>query len=201
MSKKQKRLREPLSEEGIFVSGQALREALKNGSDLACVLIAGAAIENALMVLLENFLVDCPESKNLFDIKNELDSFSSCNKMAFCLGLTCRESFENIKKLGVIRNKVAHSHVPIDFSNNDIIGLCNELAFHALSPKEREGIEKHATTPRNKFHIIVNLEWGNIMCVAALAKNPGTRDYRRQEFKWAGLLSESALLLLKNLRS
>src|ERR1019366_1661592 len=130
VSKKPKRLREPLSEEGIFNSGEALREALQNGSDLACVLIAGAAIENALMVLLENFLVDCPESKNLFGIKHELDSFSSCNKMAFCLGLTCRESFENIKMIGTTRNKFAHSHVPIDFTNSDVIGLCGTLAFH-----------------------------------------------------------------------
>ena len=100
-------------------------EALILEGPLACALIGGAAVENALMTLLSNFFVE--GSENVFDIGGCLESASKCAAVAYCLGFISKEGRENLKLIARIRNKFAHSHVPIDFDDTEVVESCSKL--------------------------------------------------------------------------
>src|SRR5438105_2255275 len=61
-----------------FMSNKS-RESLHLIKNLSRILIKTFSI-------LESFLIKCKDSRDLFDIKGDLDSVSTCNRMAFCLG-------------------------------------------------------------------------------------------------------------------
>jgi hypothetical protein len=129
MAKRKNPLRAPPSEEKVLESEKALKKALLKADPVASALLGGAAIENALMFLLDRFLVACEESKGLFDLEDICGSASKCNRLALCLGLIQRASFENNKKIAKIRNRFAHHHVPVDFDDKEIVGLCSGLTL------------------------------------------------------------------------
>ena len=171
MSKKRP-LRKPLPKEKAF-DEFPFREALWSGSDLSTALIGGASIENALMTLLESFLVECPESTALFDINGPLDSMSKCNKLALCLGLISRKTFENVRTVAKIRNLFAHSHVTIDFRNKDVVELCKKELSLDTGDQHLEPINDAL----ERFRLIVNIEWVRLM-----GRNPMIK--RQEEWKW-----------------
>jgi len=152
--KSKKRLRSPRPVGALSRDTLPLQESMRSGSDLSCALIGGAAMENMLMYVLERFLVDCEESKDLFDIKGDLDSITKCKRMAFCLGLIDRLSYKNIGMVARIRNKFAHNHEPIDFKNEEIVGMCNDLELNDPTGKEFGHLNA-----REKFCTVVSGEW------------------------------------------
>ena len=153
MSKKNKkkdedRLRLALSPEEISSENAHLIDAINTGTPLACVLISAAALENALMSLPRNYFVDCDESKDLFDIGGESDSFSSCYRLAFCLGLIEEEDRDNLKSIAKIRNLFAHRHTAIDFDNEKVAKECEKLKSKVI---DATGFGNYQGRPRFSF--------------------------------------------------
>jgi hypothetical protein len=154
--------REPQpSLKAVIDSFEPLRLELDKGSDLSCALLGATLIENALMTAIAHLLIECPETKSLFDIKGELDGLAKCNKMAFCLGLISKDSYKDIKLIARIRNLFAHSSKPIDFSDEDVTKYCNSLNCERTYPKQRVRLS------RGKYKVAVAGEWMRLVFVVA----------------------------------
>src|SRR6266852_3912159 len=91
---------------------------------LACAVIATALVEKALMSLLARFLRQCPETDNMFGVNGELESFSKCTRMAYCLGLISEPIKKNLETLGRVRNRFAHNDRILDFNDSIIAEWC-----------------------------------------------------------------------------
>jgi hypothetical protein len=97
-------------------------------SALSCALVAGAYIENALGSLLVAALIDGATSHNLLNNpKDILSTYSSRADLCYCMGLIPKEVYNNARTIGTIRNRFAHSHVALDFLDEEVVRLCNQL--------------------------------------------------------------------------
>jgi DNA-binding MltR family transcriptional regulator len=153
----------PKSLEEVTADLKHMLETLDVGSDMACALVGAAHIEGALMFLLSKFLIICDESKNLFDIGRELESMSKCNRMAFCLGLTTRDTYSNVSLVAKVRNKFAHSPAPIAFTNAKVIEYCDQFR---ISRK----IKGDPRLARSVFKAVIGMEWVNLAVDALYVK-------------------------------
>ncbi len=82
--------------------------------------------------------------------------------MAYCLGLIGKEVFENLKGLGQIRNRFAHSHLSIEFDDAEVLALCKGLVFPRAGENEDQERQYIAWAlyddgPRHRFTSIVML--------------------------------------------
>src|SRR5438270_253669 len=107
MSNKKKRRVIPLDE----LAGGPLMESATEGTELACALIAGAYIENALGSLLAEVLIPGEVSERLLnDPLAILSTASGRADMCYCLGMIGETTYKNAKRVATIRNHFAHSH-------------------------------------------------------------------------------------------
>jgi DNA-binding MltR family transcriptional regulator len=147
MSKIARPPRIPLKVEELGDANKSLRRELNRGSALSCALVGGACLEQALMSLLSKYFVECKrlpgkkveyeECETIFDAGNgTLATFSNCNHLAFCLGLFDRDTFENLKAVGSIRNRFAHSTKRITFDDETVAYWCNKFMWPAAETEE-----------------------------------------------------------------
>jgi DNA-binding MltR family transcriptional regulator len=105
-----------------------LYKAANEGTDLACALMCGAYVENMTGQLLQKVMIEHARSDYLLNDDNGfLSSAGSRSSLCFGLGLIDTETYHNTKRIAKIRNKFAHSHVPIGFDHKSIVDECNAL--------------------------------------------------------------------------
>jgi DNA-binding MltR family transcriptional regulator len=94
----------------------------------------GTLLDNALEALLGKFFIEdkTVEEINLFGAKGILDSMSKRRDLAYCLGLISGPVYENLDRLGRLRNHFAHNNKVIDFTDQRAKDLCNALAPPSL---------------------------------------------------------------------
>ncbi len=158
MSKKEPRRVIELHE----MPGQALLETIKNGTELACALLAGAYIENATGELLARSMVDDDLAKGENGVLNSptgiLSTASARADICFCLALIDKRTHKNAKTIAKVRNRFAHSHLPIDFTDKVVKPLCDSLQLTIVDgripnvkPLGEEAAKKYLSQPRIKF--------------------------------------------------
>jgi DNA-binding MltR family transcriptional regulator len=54
--------------------------------------------------------------------------------MAYCLGLISKDAFQEVDRLGLIRNTFAHSREKLDFANKTLAKMCEDLKSWRLAP-------------------------------------------------------------------
>lgn len=151
---KQKRRVIPISE----LAGSPLIESATEGTDLACALIGGAYIENALGSLLETVLM--PGGAVTDGLLNSptgiLSTTGGRADMCYSLGLIDEETYKNAKQIAKIRNQFAHSHKPVDFGDAEVKQLCDGLTPPRLVDKDDKEVDAQAAKkllglPRQRF--------------------------------------------------
>ena len=152
-----------------------LYKAVNGESNLACALICGAALENALTTLLSRFFLEDKVSEEaLTNPQGILASFGSCTDMAYCLGLISKGMHKNLKTIAKIRNRFAHSHLHIGFGDPEVAKLCNILTLPKIAhqvnvdpddPRWAENIL--STNPLSRFTFVVCLIHNMIMGTAS----------------------------------
>jgi DNA-binding MltR family transcriptional regulator len=139
-----------------------LNEAMNGQSPLACVLIGVSALEQAITTILGGFFISGSTSDGLLDPRGRLDFSVRC-KLAYSLGLIPKSSFQNLGKLGEIRNIFAHNHLHSDWSHPEVVKLCGDLRSPLDEPDVPSAIANLRTVlekPREKFIITVALLHG-----------------------------------------
>ena len=109
---------------------KSLYEILKNGTDLACVLIG----TNFLDVSLHDILtLSLKKGKTANQILNHnkgfLGSFRSRSDLCYCMGLIDKKIYQDLIKISEIRNEVAHSHILNVFQNKNISEKSDDLTY------------------------------------------------------------------------
>lgn len=109
---------------------KSLYEILKNGTDLACVLIG----TNFLDVSLHDILtLSLKKGKTANQILNHnkgfLSSFRSRSDLCYCMGLIDKKIYQDLIKISEIRNEVAHSHILNVFQNKNISEKSDDLTY------------------------------------------------------------------------
>jgi DNA-binding MltR family transcriptional regulator len=137
--------------------GAKLFEALNEGIDIACALIGAAALEQAVMSLLHKFLIQGETSESFFRLGGTLGDFSNCCKMAYCLGLIPKGAFNNLCTIGEIRNRFAHSHLQLDFSDAELVKMCERLVLPGPP------FDHLAANARSRYQLIVVMTWTRLV--------------------------------------
>jgi hypothetical protein len=118
---------------------KALHEhnVLSNGTDMACVLVGAAYLENALGSMLETLLHPGEVTERMLNAPDGiLSTFGNRTNMCFALGLIDKKTFDNIRIVARIRNYFAHRHHTVDFSDPavkaDVTKLKMDEAHHEV---------------------------------------------------------------------
>jgi DNA-binding MltR family transcriptional regulator len=109
---------------------KSLYEILKNGTDLACVLIG----TNFLDVSLHDILtLSLKKGKTANQILNHnkgfIGSFRNRSDLCYCMGLIDKKIYQDLIKISEIRNEVAHSHILNVFQNKNISEKSDDLTY------------------------------------------------------------------------
>jgi DNA-binding MltR family transcriptional regulator len=133
---------------------RVLVESATEGTELACALIAGAFIEQALGNLLAAVMIPENESDGL--LKGVLGTAAARANISYCLGLIDETTWENAKTIAEVRNQFAHSHTPVGFADPQIRELCNRLVEPPLIHKDGTPVDAKTSKgilekPRQKF--------------------------------------------------
>jgi len=99
-------------------------------SDRAAAIVGAAFLDEQLRFLLEEFLVDDTESKDL--LEGTLRGVTVRRRAAFCLGFLSALEFRDIGRIVGIRNRFAHQLHGLSFADSDIAAQCDALE---LPPK------------------------------------------------------------------
>ena len=140
-----------------------LKRELANESDRACVIIAAAVLDSALMTLLKSHLIPVgTREDHLFDGANApLSTFSARIEMSHRLGLMDANLARSLNLIRRIRNDFAHDVAGCSFEQSRVMNRMTELKraipmsdvdfpFRSMFP---EGL-------RGEFELIVSwLQW------------------------------------------
>src|SRR5260221_10983535 len=96
----------------VASASKDLNDALFDGTDLACALLAGSHVEKTLASFLDRFFVEGETSAKILSFEEgSLGTASSRADMAYVLGLIDQPLLANVKKIAEIRNTFAHHHL------------------------------------------------------------------------------------------
>jgi DNA-binding MltR family transcriptional regulator len=155
----------------------AMFKSLDGQDPLLSALIGAAHIDKCLIALLEHFLVRGRTTKQKHlsldsDNSGILLTLYTRAEFAYMLGLITSEMLNNIKTICTIRNKFAHSHIPLHFDSEEIFNLCKDLRVPGAPknapypiPGEEYDISDYANyqnLPRNRFTDAVSLTVMNL---------------------------------------
>lgn len=105
-------------------------EEFQGESDRATAILGAAFLDEHLRSLLEEFLIDDSESKNL--LESALRGVTVRARTAFCLGFLNPIEYRDIGRIIWIRNRFAHQLHGLSFADVDITAQCEALE---LPPK------------------------------------------------------------------
>jgi DNA-binding MltR family transcriptional regulator len=168
--------RRVLSPEELSAQSNSLYDAVNGEAPLPCALISVAFLEKSLAALLAKAFIEGETAKGIFDENSGLlRDFSGRCTLAYCLGLVSKGMFQNLQKVGTIRNAFAHSHQPIDFDEAGIAKLCKELTFPRVQKADgskSNPLEEVGNTPRDRFMLVVTQLFAMIQLNALSQKRP-----------------------------
>src|SRR5262245_14808199 len=99
-------------------------------SDMPRVLIAVGYLDQWVASILSKFFVSGETSNAILSDRGMLGSFSARTDLAYCLGLIPKEMYQNLRKVGEIRNRFAHHHLTLTFEDAAAAKLCDDLVFY-----------------------------------------------------------------------
>ena len=119
----------------------------------AIALVGGAFLDDLLAVMLASFMVDDDrEAQKLLGVDRPLGTFSSRVAAAYCLGLICKTVRDDLRIIGKIRNRFAHT-VRSSFELEPIRMWSQSLKWHEFSMMMKAPAD---ATPRAIFEVGVN---------------------------------------------
>lgn len=124
--------------EMLSKESQALYDAVNDERDLPCVLISTSYLDQCLVSLLERFFIQSNTAKNVLDSrKGSLGIFSVRVDLCYCLGLISKGLLQNLRTVGEIRNRFAHSYLSLSFNDPEVVKLCLQLNFPKVAGGKR----------------------------------------------------------------
>ena len=118
----------PIKIEELTEDIQKVYDVLNHESDLACVLIGTSYLAELLGSAIMTALRKSNVTKNILKPdRGAIGGFKSRTDFAYCLELINKSDYKDLSIIAEIRNTLAHKHLSIDFTNNEIKEACNNL--------------------------------------------------------------------------
>lgn len=137
---------------------QKLYNVLNEAPDFVCVLTSTNYLDQTLAGLLKGYLIKSNTADNLLNpLGGALGSFSSRTDLCYTLGLISKDLYKNLRTMGEIRNKFAHSYFERQLDDNEIKDSVESLIFPAMIVKkvgDSPNLLEQVMNPRDKFNII-----------------------------------------------
>ncbi len=113
-------------------------EALSDESDRGAAILAAAEFENWLRDRIKSQLAELGSELDdrIFGDYGLLSSFSSKIYIACALQLYDEDTRKSLHKIRKIRNKFAHTAMPLEFRDEEVSKLCRELLADATSDSQ-----------------------------------------------------------------
>lgn len=165
----------PVDLKALSGDTQKVYDVLNNESDLACVLIGTSYLSELLANIIETSFIETSISEKLLDPQSgAIGQFATRADLAYCLGRISKSAYRDLARVAMIRNRFAHKHIALDFSDSDIRKLCGELeAWQILQGDEDDPTElsqeQLRNQARNQFNMSVVL-MGSLFHADALGK-------------------------------
>ena len=110
-------------------------EEFQKETDRGAVLVGIALIDDRLERILKNHFLNSKESEDLLNgINAPLGTFSSRNKLAYCLGLITQLELQEIKVIQKVRNLFAHEVHGLTFNDSKVSDFCKYLKANTPDP-------------------------------------------------------------------
>lgn len=139
----------PTESQGFF-------DALNEGNDLTCVLIAVNYLDQRLLSILQNSFKKGKTAKNLLKPEGGLlGTFYARNAIVYCLNHITKETRDNLHQFANIRNRFAHNYPQMTFNDPKIECFCNVLVIPEFFKPVISN--ESALSNRDKFSIIAAL--------------------------------------------
>lgn len=138
-----------------------------DANERAIVIIGASFIDTLLEHVLTSFFVrDAKAVRSLLRVDGPLGTYSSRTTTAYCLGLIGKIVRDDLRTVGRIRNKFAHS-LDAAFDSDPVRKWCLALRWHEISMlrKAPEG-----ATPREIFQVNVNQLIAHLHGIVSLAR-------------------------------
>ena len=155
-------MRRPIPTENLAEDTRRLMDVLNDEPDLACVVIAAAFLDTTLSNLLETKFRQSSVSERLLAPNGALGTFGARTDLAYALELISKAQHEDLRLLARIRNRFAHSHLLLTFTDVGVQDRCNHLhEWRFLLVGEDEDIpttptdEQRRIRARNQFKLTV----------------------------------------------
>jgi DNA-binding MltR family transcriptional regulator len=173
-----------------------VQEAFAGQSPIACALIGSAYIDKLLGALLRQFFIDQKREveEQLFNEGQLLENAGAQNKIAYFCGLIPKSLFESINRIQKIRNRFAHSHMAIDFSEETIGNWCRCLAFSGDENADSKFRERHKGDPRFLFMFAV----GMAAAILHVVSEPDRTRHREVGEYWTQIARETGAMFLED---
>ena len=135
---------------------EELYKEFSSESDIVLPVLAGSYIDKMMRELLLNKLSKGNTSKQLLTPgKGRLSEYQIKADLLYCLEIISKEIYQDITRIGEIRNKFAHSHEKLSFTTKQIVEEINKLK----SPRDKHAdrVSKLKSNPeRTDFVLAVS---------------------------------------------
>lgn len=106
----------------------AVIKILNDETDIGCVLISINYLELCIRYLImDKFIKEPQKTEIIFDSFGSLSTYKNKLILANNLDLLDKNDYDDMLRLGEIRNLFAHSHKALSFDNEAIVEKCNSL--------------------------------------------------------------------------
>jgi DNA-binding MltR family transcriptional regulator len=145
-----------------FKPNEDLRAFFKDDglrSDRAGAIVACAYLEDALTrAILSKLKNDDLVSDRLFNPGKPMGTIGTKGSLGYLLGLYSKDGMKELETFGQIRNRFAHFHKPLDFTDQNIRSWVKSINVRQRVFKDEN--QPKETWDRNglRFHFIVSLE-------------------------------------------
>lgn len=110
------------------------RSSITQETARGSVLMSAAFLDDRLKSLLEARLVNNKTIvSQVFEFNGALGTFSSRINFSYLLGLLPVNARTDLHTIRGIRNIFAHSALPLEFEDSEVVKLCNKLKFHGVN--------------------------------------------------------------------
>jgi hypothetical protein len=127
----------------------AVQGELHTQSDRGAGLIGGAFLDEVLAALFRGvFIKDKEVAGKLLKRDGPLSTFSARIRLAYCLGILPKDTYQDLEQIREIRNAFAHHFSPLSFASDAIRDRCANLRAYRqfLNPGVADRL-----LPRDKF--------------------------------------------------
>lgn len=144
--------KESFQPEQLSAQSQELFDVLNKSDDLVCIIVGASWLDATLESFLRQRFVNKEVEKRL--VGGPLGGYSAKVDLAYGLGLFSKHTYEDLRKIGEIRNSVAHSHFHLTFKDEGIQKKCSVLKKWKIVPHVAHPL-KPEIMARSQFTISV----------------------------------------------